>query len=241
MTSLKDVTGTLGVPLFLREKYQDVKNPLPQRWKQKQFVTNPPKDGNLPWDVCFQKDFKGLYASKKFMDQVPYMAMQKERKNGFGTSDATKRDEFCFHTRCEQYREQISNEVKFNKAKSAMAAKLLIDTEGGQRPRTTGGNLIDLHEEFQGPEFLHDVGRTITTKYCKRCTKERWFCPHRATDTLNDKMAEGKEKRKMTMSQDIGRGAVSATLNYESSAFARRPLIKNTFFRTRGVLNNNPH
>lgn len=86
-----------------------VKEPLPERWKAKQFSTQPPKKGKT-LDTYFEKTFTSI-ANDKYTDKWRYLDSGQEKQKGFGTSDFSKRDEFSNTTRTLQWREQLAVSV----------------------------------------------------------------------------------------------------------------------------------
>lgn len=84
-----------------------VNEPLPERWKAKQFTTAPPRTGKT-LDTYFEKKYSYLAENDKYTDKWRYLESGQEQKKGFLTSDFSKRDEFSNTVRTLQWREQLA-------------------------------------------------------------------------------------------------------------------------------------
>mmetsp|Transcript_65709 Transcript_65709/g.181431 ORF Transcript_65709/g.181431 Transcript_65709/m.181431 type:complete len:177 (-) Transcript_65709:281-811(-) len=93
-----------------KEPYSDKPAIKMSRHKGKQFQTVPPKntmDGGGYFD-------KATYTKgEEYVDKLGYLKTQplEARKLGFGSHDASNRDEFTSHIRTEQYRELLVAET----------------------------------------------------------------------------------------------------------------------------------
>jgi hypothetical protein len=89
------------------DKYRGNRESTLSRHKSRQFVTATAKRG-----VFFSKT---TYATAPFVDAAGYLKAQPRdsRKNGFGSSDAKRRDEFTLTIATSRYREQLQTEKRF--------------------------------------------------------------------------------------------------------------------------------
>jgi hypothetical protein len=108
--------------ITIGDPYQPKKKSVDSRRTGKQFVNNPPKEG--------QYFGTHKYMGDKYQQTVAYFKLQPpdKRKNGFGSGDASKRDQYSNQIAMNQYREQLKCESKSMKkgkkaAEEAAAAK----------------------------------------------------------------------------------------------------------------------
>eukprot|EP01029_Cantina_marsupialis_P029557 TRINITY_DN781839_c0_g1_i1.p1 TRINITY_DN781839_c0_g1~~TRINITY_DN781839_c0_g1_i1.p1 ORF type:complete len:210 (-),score=64.77 TRINITY_DN781839_c0_g1_i1:256-885(-) len=131
------------------------------RHTKKQFQTIPPKGGQT--EGYFSKI---NYKPEPYVDSNLYIKKQPldSRKNGFGSKDCSKRDEFTLHIRTEQYRELLKGETK--KMKSP-----------GETMRFTQD--MNKTQPSRPESKLFDIGRSVVTDFCPKCSRETWHCPHK--------------------------------------------------------------
>ncbi|KAM3576789.1 hypothetical protein VYU27_001381 [Nannochloropsis oceanica] len=148
--------------LSVGEPYQD-KSDLPERWKGKRMVC-----GGTP-----QETFSRL----KYPEGEPYVAVPlyieaesiDTRKAGFGSKDASKRDEFTNFIRTEQYREVLRKELaSLKNSKCHWRQQQQIhghDDKGTTRDLANGASKT----------FLYDIGRSRTTPFDPKRRRDRYY------------------------------------------------------------------
>jgi len=178
----------------------DKTNPPDRRYKGRQFQTAPPKSGQLHG---YFEDFK--YQTDSYQDTNGYRITQprSDRRLGFGSLDAHRRDEFTLDIRAAQYKELLDRE-KFFTAKYAheqtnrddKRRKDFGSTEGSEIDSASStGDSLDrltrsssfsstqpdpLYFQTQVPALLYDIGKeTGTTPICNKCSRETFYCKHR--------------------------------------------------------------
>lgn len=144
--------NSIGDPYKDPSKSQEVA----PRFKGKQFITNPPKAkagdvGNFD---------KYTYQTSEYRDKLKYLSSQPADKRllGFGSKDASKRDEFTTTIRTEQYRTQLESE----------------------KPQNRGGDSLDeMVETIASPPqkrtFLFDIGRSQETEFDPKTKKDTYY------------------------------------------------------------------
>lgn len=106
---------------------------------------------------------KVTYVGSKYQEANLYINSQPlaDRKNGFGTHDARRRDEFSNATRTEQYRDALKKEKKrYTRSAEEAATELAqLEQESASFKKTMGKS------QFTGPEHNFDLGRTRINEY----------------------------------------------------------------------------
>jgi hypothetical protein len=142
------------------------------------------------------------YMPDKYVEQLPYGKREPyaSRKLGFGTHDASKRDEFCQRIRTEQYRDLLKREKRLIRGGKALDdritqahAKLAEERARGEGLRAAVG--------LDAPKHLYDVGRSRETKFDPKMHRDKFYNTHTAHKR---EMRRGPYR---TASQDIGDGA----------------------------------
>jgi len=194
----------------------DKKQPVDSRHKSKQFITCPPKEGqtagyfnNIP------------YMPDAFQDVSSYRLSQPRanRKLGFGSFDAHKRDEFTSSLRSLQYRELLKSEQNFNK-KWAEEEKQSSSSSSPNNLKSSQQLMNDISQQrdnelqndrsktlFQNnvPELLYDIGKeTGSTPICNKCPRNTFFCKHRLASESSDGQGQLRRGPYKTTNQDIG-------------------------------------
>ncbi|KDO28378.1 hypothetical protein SPRG_06617 [Saprolegnia parasitica CBS 223.65] len=139
------------------------------RHKSKQFQTAPAKD------TCDGKGYfeRKIYASDPLVDGVMYLKTQppETRKAGFGTKDASRRDEFMSHVRTEQYRETLHREDTI--------AQTGIAKHRATHPDEEDEDAIDAKHQFpeglKETKFLYDIGRTQVTEFNQKSHRDTFY------------------------------------------------------------------
>mmetsp|Transcript_14072 Transcript_14072/g.44776 ORF Transcript_14072/g.44776 Transcript_14072/m.44776 type:complete len:155 (-) Transcript_14072:227-691(-) len=149
-----------------------------------------------------------------------YSDQQKEKKKGFLSGDFKRRDEFSNTIRVNQFREQLSREGKHSKRTIEMMAALMGGDEENEPPRAqtapakVGATLYDrIFEKDDGVEYSKEPR---DTKNPTKLSNVRDFGTYR------------------TMSMQVGMQANEIT--YIKPAHARKPIVRDTFFRRTGCL-----
>eukprot|EP00232_Nephroselmis_pyriformis_P003042 CAMPEP_0182912170 /NCGR_PEP_ID=MMETSP0034_2-20130328/37367_1 /TAXON_ID=156128 /ORGANISM="Nephroselmis pyriformis, Strain CCMP717" /LENGTH=233 /DNA_ID=CAMNT_0025048823 /DNA_START=66 /DNA_END=767 /DNA_ORIENTATION=+ len=217
------LTGTFSVPGYITVGTKESpleyppKNHVRSCMKEKQFQTNPGREGKMPSGYFAQgyepekKQHLWISNGDKFEDKMTYNDKQKVKHKGFLTSDFDKRDEFTKTVRVQQYREQLSQEEKF--ARKALAMNPLDDDEEPEPVKPRG--------------FLYD-------KVFEKEDHADGFSKQ-ARDTQNPTLLSTKRAygSVQTASMNVGYGIDHA--DHSKPQFARVPLVKSTFYRASGV------
>jgi len=153
------------------------KSPKANREKGKQFITAKLKNGVKG----YFEDVK--YTNEKYLDSKNYRESQPDaaRKNGFGSHDAIRRDEFAMQARQQQHREVIERENNFLAKTMDRSA-----VEGVEEP-TEEEAAAKRAMWFQAnvSSNLYDIGNTSTTPLCNKCSRETFFCIHRVAGAMD--------------------------------------------------------
>jgi len=158
----------------------------------KQFQTNPAKTGQLQGYFSITP-----YQPDSYQDTNGYRVTQPrgDRRHGFGSMDAHRRDEFTLDIRAHQYKELLKSEFKFTK-KFSSSQPLPNTARVGHDIRDQYCDGIDdaqqafterraqelLPSLFQNqvPGLLFDIGRERgTTPICNKCPRDTFYCKHR--------------------------------------------------------------
>lgn len=164
-------------------------------WKSDHYPKNE-GDGNFT---------KVVYHPDEYKDGIKYITTQPldGRKNGFGTKDAKKRDEFSNYIRTEQYRETIHKEKKFTDAAALTIGekmKNLLSTEGDEVAAKIAENekMMTLNKPMMAttktlPNYgervsQYDIGRTRVNDFNPKTSKDSYYNFHDERDKrLTDK------------------------------------------------------
>jgi len=161
----------------------DKKKEVDKRYRDKQFQTKPLLKGQTVG--CFDT-FK--YSTDDYQDNCKYITSEppNQRKNGFGSGDARRRDEFSKDVRARQWREKLKAEniyaqtalrnFRANTAKPMSRTE--IQTKRQREYREKYGTNVDMFQT-QVPWNLYDIGKDCTTPICNKCPREKFYCPHR--------------------------------------------------------------
>lgn len=90
----------------------------------------------------------------------------KDRKLGFGTHDASKRDEFTDTINTETYRQLLKREGK-------LIDEIIEKEQANLPPEEEDKN------RFHQPDSVFEFGRTKITEFCQQCHKDTFYCPHK--------------------------------------------------------------
>eukprot|EP01033_Poteriospumella_lacustris_P007313 gene7313-5260_t len=160
-------------------------------------------------------------------DTIKYITTQPldQRKNGFGTKDANKRDEFCNDIRTEQYRETLRKEKLLNAESSEvlqMKLTKMMESRETMRASMRSGALDDMGatNRYAGKVHQYDIGRTRVTDFDPRSTKDAYY---RFDSTHGRFIGEGSKP----VSYDIGDSAWS--VQYKPPVYGGRSEVKNFY------------
>jgi len=161
------------------------------RFKSRQFQTEPPKAGQL------HGHFGSFsYVPDAYQDNNGYRITQPRpnRRLGFGSLDARRRDEFTLDIRAQQYKELLDKEHFFNKKHAdereiweekirmtKSAPTTLESLPKIIRPEDdTMRQFPEIFFQTQVPQNLYDIGKEQgTTPICNKCSRETFYCKHR--------------------------------------------------------------
>lgn len=138
--------------------------PKGSRHKGTQFKTNPPKD-TCNGDNYFNK--MTYQSAGPLQDKTSYLKQQPldKRKLGFGTKNATRRDEFASTVITEQYREGLKMELR---QENCQLAKVNQETQAAAN-----------EEKVENPrkvvKHLYDIGRTQVTQFDQKSSRDRHY------------------------------------------------------------------
>lgn len=171
--------------LALNDPFTKPKN-IDKRYKGAQFQTRPLLKGQT---VGTFNIFE--YASDPYQDNSKYIITQPpdSRKEGFGSKDANRRDEFSSDVRARQWREKLKQENIY--AQTALRSQSV-------EPRMSEAQILRKRQreyqqkytlnpgmfQTQVPWNLYDIGKgpegsAGTTPICNKCPREKFYCPHR--------------------------------------------------------------
>ena len=203
------------------------------RMKGRQFISQYPKRGlgGAAEKACyFDRQFPSLFIGEKYVDRTMYLKTQPPdtRKNGFGSSDAKRRDEFSNDVEVNKWRERIKNEMEFV---SRFASQHAGDEEEAapMEKRWT-----------HGPEFSFDVGKETAggvTPYQMKDERDTWYSKQRLKEFQDGVPFTGGVKLSSHAVGDNLKGYSA----WSKPEFARQPIIRDSFFRSTGVMRGNPY
>ena len=149
------------------------KDPLPNQFRQgkKGEVIKPFVTKGHPVNEEQGHFSKLTYVPSSYKEGNLYITTQPldKRLKGFGSKDASRRDEFASEIRCSQYREGIKKELELSRKTinpDVLAQSMAQETQEFTRTRglsKTGG----AHE--------YDIGRTRVTEFDPRSTKDQYY------------------------------------------------------------------
>lgn len=134
------------------------------RHKGKQIMTVPAKD------TCNGVGYfdKKTYSSDPLQDNTMYLKTQPmdKRKAGFGSKDASRRDEFMSHVRTEQYRETLDTEMQIlEKQKKSEPAQHFDELDKARK----------FPEGLDETKYLYDIGRSQTTEFNQKSHRDTFY------------------------------------------------------------------
>ena len=163
------------------------------------------------------------YAGDGYKEVNKYITTQPldARKNGFGSKDAFKRDEFANSIATSQYRETLRKEnywsnVDADRLKGTMTALLAERAQFEETKRQTEALNTGFSYSNRVPQF--DIGRTRTTEFNPKSTKDTYY----TFDHDREKRFGGSSK---PVSYDIGNVAWDVT--YKPPKHGGKSEVKN--------------
>jgi len=154
------------------DPYTKDKKAASSRFGGKQFMTNPGILTKGAIGYFSQLGVNKPYASEPYKETMPYFTSQPvdQRKLGFGSHDASKRDEFMTGIRTEQYREQLKAESKILKQiEESNKAK-------GLGVKVTAEDEVETYPHGLRPaRHLYDIGRDSDTEFDPRSNRDTWY------------------------------------------------------------------
>mmetsp|Transcript_18223 Transcript_18223/g.18286 ORF Transcript_18223/g.18286 Transcript_18223/m.18286 type:complete len:227 (+) Transcript_18223:94-774(+) len=115
---------------------------------------------------------KHTYTPSEFKEAVLYVKTQplEKRTNGFGSRDATRRDEFTSAIRTEQYRETVRKE---RSSLPAPSDEMLEKTQALLRATTAPAASQNFQYRLTATQY--DIGRTHVTEFDPKATRDRYY------------------------------------------------------------------
>jgi hypothetical protein len=170
------------------------------RHKGKQLMTVPAKN------TCNGVGYfdKKTYSSDPLQDKTMYLKTEPmdKRKSGFGSKDASRRDEFMSHVRTEQYRETLVKEME------------IVDKQKDAQGDAGFEELEALNAQHKFPEglsetkHLYDIGRTQTTEFNQKSHRDTFY-----TMRVGNSQYKRNNGPFMLTSELIGQGADDVSNN----------------------------
>mmetsp|Transcript_46625 Transcript_46625/g.120275 ORF Transcript_46625/g.120275 Transcript_46625/m.120275 type:complete len:146 (-) Transcript_46625:125-562(-) len=143
------------------------------------------------------------------------------------------------HVRTEQWRETLKKEGKLKKQfeeKLGKAGNLtkeeiekFLEEYSGQQNEGSSGDF-----QTQVTSHLYDIGRDNVTEFSQKCARDTFYDKSKiAYSTYNP----GSQKRLGPHSMYVSSGEYGKLQgDFTRPEFARQPIVRETFFRTRGIL-----
>lgn len=220
-----------GRYITIGDPYKEVSHDIPARWKKKQMQAPMyPQNSGGGYFGLMGKAFD--YMPDRYVEQLPYGKREPydQRKLGFGTHDASKRDEFTQRIRTEQYRDLLKRE------------KRLMDKHGGHidaRIKAAHKKLAEqakLDEEerkkanLDAPKHLYDIGRSRETKFDPKQSRDRFYNARKA------RVGEMRRGGWRSASQEIGVGAwAQARTEHFGRSHATRSFYSNSHLEVQDI------
>ena len=152
--------------ITIGDTYGGKKTETDSRLLGKQLSADFPKGGiggARPNNSMFDREHKWLYQNgEKYIDRTRYLESQPpaDRKKGFGSSDAKRRDEFSQEIETQKWRERIKTENEFTERFAARKEAELTDEEREAFARIAAEG--KQRRWTHAPDFLFDLGKEAT-------------------------------------------------------------------------------
>lgn len=194
----------------------DKKRNVDSRFKGRQLQTEPGKTGQIKGYFT-----KFEYGTDTYQDNTGYRITQPRgnRKLGFNSLDASRRDEFTGHVRALQWREQLARESKHTVKHLEKSVKMVEEYK--ENNRENAAERDPTYFQTKVPHRLYEIGRNGagTTPNCARCSRDTFYCKHRVGNGSDMKRRQGHSK---TSSRIYGSG----TLTVDKPQFGRTNYTK---------------
>jgi hypothetical protein len=230
--------------LFSTTSYTSIGDPYGKkankdaRFGGKQFAADFPHGGiggGLPNNALFAREHTWLYGGEKYIDRTMYIKTQPpdQRKKGFCSSDARRRDEFTLDIETQKWRERIRTEMEFAERFAKQQAEALTPEELAEAQKAASEP--QPRRWSHGPDHLFDLGKEATggtTPYEMKDSRDTWYSKHR--------VAREDDGARHTGGYVLSSHACGHNLKnfntWTKPEFARQPVIRDNFFRSTGVL-----
>lgn len=162
----KKIPCEAGRYITIGDPYKDTDKSVPERWKNKQMsVPSNPENAGGGYFGLMGRPF--IYVPDRYAAQVPYAKSQpyEKRRLGFGTHDASKRDEFTHRIRADQYRELLKREKRLLVNPSHIP-QIVDDTEAFELRKQAG---------LEEPKHLYDLGKSRDTPFNPKLARDAFY------------------------------------------------------------------
>ncbi|KAF1332089.1 hypothetical protein FI667_g3827, partial [Globisporangium splendens] len=161
--------------------------------KGKQLMTVPAKN-TCNGDGHFERK---TYSSDPLQDNTMYLKTQSmdKRKAGFGSKDASRRDEFMSHVRTEQYRETLDTEMQILEKQKNQPAYDFEELDALNKVRK-------FPEGLEETKYLYDIERSQTTEFNQKSHRDTFY-----TMRVGNSQYKRNNGPFMLMSELVGLGA----------------------------------
>merc|ERR1719310_1520452 len=178
----------------------------------------------------FDREHKWLFRGGKYIDRTSYLTSQPadQRKKGFYSSDAHRRDEFTLDIETQKWRERISTEMMFAERFAKRAEEELTQEERDELERLAKKGTE--RRWTHGPEYLFDLGKEATggtTPYEMKDARDTWYSKHRIKAEDNGQRQTGG----IVLSSHAYGDNLKGYNEWTKPEFARQPIIRDSFFR----------
>jgi len=198
----KNIETEKGRYITIGDPYHDQREKLPARWREKQFsVPQIPMNAGEGYFGYGGKSF--IHNPEPYRTEVPYHKIEPpdKRKLGFGSHDASKRDEFTQAIRTEQYRETLHKEqdiINRSQAKTIETQKKAIEAWKAREKTSFPHGKKEI-------KFLYDVGRNIHTESDPKNHRDQFYTMR---DGMRGKSNETSKRmgNYRTASMEVGDG-----------------------------------
>jgi hypothetical protein len=170
----------------------------------------------------------------RYIDRTHYIKTQPpaDRKKGFYSSDASRRDEFTLDIETEKWRERIATEMMFAE-RFAKRREEEMTPEERQKLEELARTSME-PRWTHGPAYLFDLGKEATggtTPYEMKDARDTWYSKHRV------KTEDGGQRNcgGICLSSHAYGDNLKGFNSWEKPEFARQPIIRDSFFRSTGT------
>lgn len=224
--------------ISINDPYEKKRENKDSRFGGKQFAADFPKGGiagALPKQALFSREYPSLFIGEKYVDRTMYIKSQPpdQRKLGFSSHDAIRRDDFTLDIETSKWRERIATEMIFAERARAMQEARMSPEERAEMDR-----IARAPKEVRwthAPKYLFDLGKEVengTTPYDQKDARDTWFSMQRVK-SLNGGIID---KGTVQLSSDAVGTNLKGYNSWSKPEFARQPVIRDNFFRSTGVL-----